>query len=66
MERLYYQLFKYGHPTLDPLIVKSDGIITIREDKQNSPQVLATLFHGHRYLINTINIQTKTHHIYFF
>lgn len=50
VERLYYQLFKYGHPTLDPLVVKQDGIITIREDKQNSPQVLCTLFHGHRYL----------------
>lgn len=48
VERLYHQLFKYGHPTLDPLIVKQDGIITVRDDKQNSPQFLCSLFHGHR------------------
>ncbi|CAG9860789.1 unnamed protein product [Phyllotreta striolata] len=46
VDRLYYQLFKFGHPTLDPLIVKPDGIITIREDKQAYP-ILGSIFHDH-------------------
>ncbi|XP_022901319.1 gametogenetin-binding protein 2-like [Onthophagus taurus] len=54
VERLYYQLFKYGHPTLDPLVVKKDGIITVREDKQNSPQFLCNLFHGHSTRLNHV------------
>lgn len=54
VERLYYQLFKYGHPTLDPLVINKDGIITIREDKQNSPQFLCNLFHGHSTRLNHV------------
>ncbi|CAH1104268.1 unnamed protein product [Psylliodes chrysocephalus] len=46
VDRLYYQLFKFGHPTLDPLIVKPDGTITIREDKQAYP-ILGSIFHDH-------------------
>ncbi|KAF5273798.1 hypothetical protein FQA39_LY00913 [Lamprigera yunnana] len=53
VERLYYQLFKYGHPTLDPIVVKSDGIITIREEKQ-TPQVLCSLFHAHSARLNNL------------
>lgn len=48
VERLYYQLFKCGHPTLDPLTVNQDGVITLRTDKPITPAVLGTLFHGHR------------------
>ncbi|KAI4460999.1 gametogenetin-binding protein 2 [Holotrichia oblita] len=54
VERLYYQLFKYGHPTLDPLVIKKDGIITVREDKQNSSQFLCNLFHGHSTRLNHV------------
>ncbi|CAH1154074.1 unnamed protein product [Phaedon cochleariae] len=46
VDRLYYQLFKFGHPTLDPLIVKSDGTITIKDDKQAYP-ILGSIFHDH-------------------
>ncbi|KAJ8967311.1 hypothetical protein NQ317_013780 [Molorchus minor] len=46
VERLYFQLFKFGHPTLDPLMVKPDGTITIKEDKQ-AYQVLGSIFHDH-------------------
>ncbi|XP_049823669.1 gametogenetin-binding protein 2-like isoform X2 [Aethina tumida] len=46
VERLYIELQKYGHPTLDPLIVTGDGIITIKKDKQDSP-VLGSIFHDH-------------------
>ncbi|KAJ8912903.1 hypothetical protein NQ315_017233 [Exocentrus adspersus] len=46
VERLYFQLYKFGHPTLDPLIVKPDGRITIKEDKQ-AYQVLGSIFHDH-------------------
>ncbi|RVE48602.1 hypothetical protein evm_006791 [Chilo suppressalis] len=47
VERLFYQLCKSGHPTLDPLILTSDEIMTIREDKIVHPQSLATLLNGH-------------------
>jgi hypothetical protein len=47
VERLYYQLLKFGHPTLDPLMVKSDGIITIKDEKQTMPQILCSIFHDH-------------------
>ncbi|XP_050345289.1 gametogenetin-binding protein 2-like [Nymphalis io] len=47
VERLFYQLCKSGHPTLDPLILTPDEIMTIREDKITNPQSLATLLNGH-------------------
>lgn len=50
MERLYYQLVKYGHPTLDPIVVKSDGIISLKKEKQ-SYNILANIFHDHAYVI---------------
>lgn len=47
VERLYLQLFKFGHPTLEPLIVTKEGVITIQEEKCLNPQTLCTLFHDH-------------------
>ncbi|XP_072943354.1 gametogenetin-binding protein 2-like [Epargyreus clarus] len=47
VERLFYQLCKSGHPTLDPLILTPDEIMAIREDKITHPQSLATLLNGH-------------------
>ncbi|VEN60760.1 unnamed protein product, partial [Callosobruchus maculatus] len=46
VDRLYYQLFKFGHPTLDPLVIRSDGIITIKEEKQ-AYQIVGSIFHDH-------------------
>lgn len=48
VERLFYQLAKSGHPTLDPLVLGSDEIITIKEEKIAHAQSLATLLNGHR------------------
>ncbi|XP_013195538.1 gametogenetin-binding protein 2-like [Amyelois transitella] len=47
VERLFYQLCKSGHPTLDPLVLTPDEIMTIREEKIVHPQSLATLLNGH-------------------
>ncbi|KAL4714553.1 hypothetical protein ACJJTC_006599 [Scirpophaga incertulas] len=47
VERLFYQLCKSGHPTLDPLVLTPDEVMTIREDKIVHPQSLATLLNGH-------------------
>ncbi|CAK1545204.1 unnamed protein product [Leptosia nina] len=47
VERLFYQLCKSGHPTLDPIILTPDEIMTIKEDKITHPQSLATLLNGH-------------------
>lgn len=46
VERLFYQLCKSGHPTLDPLVFKSNNTIHIRDDKTN-PFSLGTLLSGH-------------------
>ncbi|KAL1490924.1 hypothetical protein ABEB36_011596 [Hypothenemus hampei] len=46
VERLYFQLLSFGHPTLDPIVVKSDGTITIRKEKQ-AYNFLANIFHDH-------------------
>ncbi|KAK4875598.1 hypothetical protein RN001_012020 [Aquatica leii] len=53
VERFYYQLSKYRHPTLDPIVIKSDGIITIRDEKQTA-QVLCSLFHAHSTRLNNL------------
>ncbi|KDR09742.1 Gametogenetin-binding protein 2 [Zootermopsis nevadensis] len=47
VERLFYQLMKSGHPALDPLFVSPEGILSIRKEQLESPQVLSTLLHGH-------------------
>ncbi|XP_044754730.1 gametogenetin-binding protein 2-like [Coccinella septempunctata] len=47
VERLYYQLFKFGHPTLEPLMVTKEGIITIQEDICFQPLILGSIFHEH-------------------
>lgn len=47
VERLFYQLCKSGHPTLDPIILTPGEIMTIKEDKITNPQALATLLNGH-------------------
>ncbi|XP_074031252.1 gametogenetin-binding protein 2-like isoform X2 [Leptinotarsa decemlineata] len=46
VDRLYYQLFQFGHPTLDPLVVRPDGTISIKEDRLSYP-VLGSIFHDH-------------------
>ncbi|XP_075220164.1 gametogenetin-binding protein 2 isoform X2 [Lycorma delicatula] len=47
VERLFYQLMKSGHPALEPIIITSDGILTIQEDHFTWPHLLCTLLHGH-------------------
>jgi hypothetical protein len=50
VERLFYQLMKSGYPTLDPLFISPEGILSVRKEQLESPQVLCTLLHGHRYV----------------
>lgn len=56
VERLYALLLTYGYQTFDPIFVKPDGIIIIREEKQ-TPQVLSSLFHEHRYFSRFVSFQ---------
>lgn len=46
VERLYFQLLSFGHPTLDPIVVKSDGAITLKKEK-HAYNILANIFHDH-------------------
>lgn len=50
VERLFYQLMKSGYPTLDPLFISPEGVLSVRNEQLESPQVLCTLLHGHRYV----------------
>lgn len=47
VERLFYDLMKSGHPALDPLVITSDGYLSIKDDVLESPQRLCTILHGH-------------------
>jgi len=43
---------KSGHPALDPLYVSPEGVLSIRKEQLESPQILCTLLHGHRHVKN--------------
>lgn len=43
---MYFQLHRSGDPTLDPLIIRVNGEIAIREEKLTY-QVVGPLLHGH-------------------
>lgn len=60
VERLFYQLMLSGHPTLDPIVITSDGVLTISEEKLLSPQSICTLLHKHNVLLdNLLDNQTR-------
>ncbi|XP_050310131.1 gametogenetin-binding protein 2-like isoform X2 [Anthonomus grandis grandis] len=46
VERLYLQLLRLNHPTLDPIVVRTDGTITLRKEK-HTYNCLASIFHDH-------------------
>ncbi|XP_058826187.1 gametogenetin-binding protein 2-like [Topomyia yanbarensis] len=52
VERLFYQLMLSGHPTFDPVVITSKGILTISEEKIRSPQSICTLLHKHKTLLD--------------
>ncbi|KAL1140636.1 hypothetical protein AAG570_000566 [Ranatra chinensis] len=54
VERLFYQLVKSGHPALNPLVINSDGILTVQEDRFGWPHLLCTLLHGHSARLNQL------------
>ena len=48
VERLFYDLMKSGHPALDPLVITPEGLLSIKDDVLESPQLLCTMLQGHR------------------
>ncbi|XP_066589135.1 gametogenetin-binding protein 2-like isoform X2 [Prorops nasuta] len=48
VERLFNDLMKSGHPAIDPLVITPNGMLSIRDDILESPQLLCTILHGHR------------------
>uniref|UniRef100_A0A0A9YFG3 Gametogenetin-binding protein 2-like n=1 Tax=Lygus hesperus TaxID=30085 RepID=A0A0A9YFG3_LYGHE len=54
VERLYEQLRKSGHPALEPLVITSNGTLTIKEDHFQWPRLLCTLLHGHSVRLNQL------------
>jgi len=47
VERVFFQLAKSGHPALDPLTVRPDGILSVEESRLKAPQALCALLHRH-------------------
>ncbi|XP_043273261.1 gametogenetin-binding protein 2-like [Venturia canescens] len=47
VERLFYDLMKSAHPALDPLVITADGLLTIKDEILESPQLLCTMLQGH-------------------
>lgn len=54
VERLYYQLMTSGYSTLDPITITDSGVLTVLEEKINSPQAICTLLHKHNVLLNSL------------
>ncbi|XP_046484127.1 gametogenetin-binding protein 2-like [Neodiprion pinetum] len=54
VERLFYDLMKSGHPALDPLVITPDGLLTIRDEVLDSPQLLCTMLQGHSARLNSL------------
>uniref|UniRef100_A0A224X9X1 Putative gametoproteintin-binding protein 2 n=1 Tax=Panstrongylus lignarius TaxID=156445 RepID=A0A224X9X1_9HEMI len=54
VERLYEQLRKTGHPAMEPLVIKPDGNLTIKEDHFEGPRHLFALLHGHSTRLNQL------------
>uniref|UniRef100_A0A8D8IZM1 Gametogenetin-binding protein 2-like n=1 Tax=Culex pipiens TaxID=7175 RepID=A0A8D8IZM1_CULPI len=52
VERLFYQLMLSGHPTLDPIVISSKGVLTISDDKIRSAQAVCNLLHKHKSLLD--------------
>lgn len=60
VERLFYQLMLSGHHTLDPLVIKTNGILTIAEDKMKVPRFVCTLLRRHNSTLSALlDNQTK-------
>ncbi|XP_076251366.1 gametogenetin-binding protein 2-like [Rhynchophorus ferrugineus] len=57
VERLYYQLLNFGHSTLDPIVVKADGVITLKKEK-HAYNILGNIFHDHSHRLATL-IETQ-------
>nr|CAD7391999.1 unnamed protein product [Timema cristinae] len=47
VERLFAQLAESGQPTLDPLVITSNEIVSVRGDQLELPQALCTMLHDH-------------------
>ncbi|KNC24874.1 hypothetical protein FF38_07874 [Lucilia cuprina] len=54
VERLFYQLIISGQPTLDPLVLKNSGVLSITEEKMKTPQALGTLLYRHHEILNNL------------
>ncbi|XP_017791678.1 PREDICTED: gametogenetin-binding protein 2-like [Habropoda laboriosa] len=54
VERLFYDLMKSGHPALDPLVITPEGLLSIKDDVLESPQLLCTMLQGHSARLNSL------------
>lgn len=53
-ERLYDQLQRSGHPTLEPVQITADGVLTVTPVDMAKPPVVAALLHRHQPLLDAL------------
>jgi hypothetical protein len=54
VERLYLQLKISGHPTLDPIVINKQGVLSISNEKLKAPKDVCTLLSDHDVLLSSI------------
>lgn len=54
VERLFNGLMKSGHPGINPLVITSEGLLSISDDVLESPQLLCTMLQGHSARLNNL------------
>lgn len=54
VEKMFHQLKKYSHPTLDPMIVTKEGFLTVSPDHLKQPQIICTMLQDHNSKLNAL------------
>ncbi|KAF4520124.1 hypothetical protein B566_EDAN010280 [Ephemera danica] len=54
VEKMFHQLKKYSHPTLDPMIVTKEGFLSVSPDQLNQPQIICTMLQDHNSKLNAL------------
>ncbi|XP_067215566.1 gametogenetin-binding protein 2-like isoform X2 [Linepithema humile] len=54
VEKRFSDLSKSGQSALDPLVISTDGVVSIKEEVLKSPQLLCTILHGHSARLNNL------------
>ncbi|XP_059488130.1 gametogenetin-binding protein 2 [Neocloeon triangulifer] len=54
VEKMFYMLKKYGHPTFDPMEVTKEGYLSVCSDALACPQTMCALLHDYNSRMNAL------------